>query len=151
MNKTEKKEQAEAVEHLRALLSPGDTVFTVLRHVSSSGMSRDIDLYILRDNEPLWLSGYAGRALGYRRHPQRDAIRVGGCGMDMGVHLVYSLSRTLFPDGHPCIGKGGDHRSSCPSNDHSNDSMLNVVPGALRYSSDRQHTDGGYALRHRWM
>jgi hypothetical protein len=30
----------------------------------------------------------------------RNGIRVGGCGMDMGFHLVYTLSRALFDDGY---------------------------------------------------
>jgi hypothetical protein len=39
-------EQADAVAELHKLLKPGDTVYTILRHVSSSGMSRVIDLAI---------------------------------------------------------------------------------------------------------
>jgi hypothetical protein len=35
--------------------------------------------------------------------------------MDMHYHLVYSLGRALYPEGHRCTGK-----SNCPSNDHSN-------------------------------
>ena len=27
-------------------------------------------------------------------------VGVGGCGMDMGFHLVYTLSRELFDDGY---------------------------------------------------
>lgn len=39
-------ERAEALESLHKLLKPQDTVFTILRHASSSGMSRVIDLVI---------------------------------------------------------------------------------------------------------
>jgi hypothetical protein len=45
--KTQKEaERAEAIQELRKLLKPGMTVRTILRHVSSSGMSRTIDLVI---------------------------------------------------------------------------------------------------------
>ena len=35
--------------------------------------------------------------------------------MDMGFHLVYELSHTLYGDGYTCLGKG-----KCPSNYHVN-------------------------------
>lgn len=118
--------QAESIIHLRSMVSPGDTVYTVLRHVSQSGMTRGIDVYVLGmekrgDREvpvPIWITGYVGHAIG---DPQpldywekSRGLKIGGCGMDMGFHVVYSLSRVLFPEGHD--GK-----------------------------------DGGYALKHAWI
>lgn len=140
------KEKQEAIEQLRKWLKPGDTVYTVLRHVSRSGMQREISLYVIKDGEPQWLDGWASKALG-ERIGKREGLVVGGCGMDMGFHLVYNLSRTLWPDGFGCVGDRvtvvdqytaetcpGDHsrwpacdhkgshtaRQACPSNDHSN-------------------------------
>lgn len=141
MTKKALQAQQEAREHLRATLKPGDTIYTVLRHVSKSGMSRDIDLYKMTADGPEYLSGYAAVALGERRAPDQG-IRVGGCGMDMGFHLVYNLSRTLWPEGHGCIGR----ERNCPSNDHSNE-YLNPD----WRENVRLHKDGGYALRHRWI
>lgn len=100
MVKTKKKqdEQEKARNHLRELLKPGDTVYTILRHVSNSGMSRRIDLYIFRDNKPYYLTYWAAEALGEKVN-KKGGIVVGGCGMDMGFHLVYNLSMALFcPD-----------------------------------------------------
>lgn len=86
----------EAIQELRSLLQPGDTVYTVLRHVSRSGMSRNIDLYVFRDNEPLYLSWWAAKALGWTiNQGKNEGIKVSGCGMDMGWHLVDTLARTL--------------------------------------------------------
>ena len=75
-------------------------------------MSRRIDLYAIERGEPTladgrgdrlrWLSGLAGRALGW---PCSDeGLRVDGCGMDMRWHAVDCLSFALFglergPDG----------------------------------------------------
>lgn len=47
MNAREKEKQ-EALEHLRSIIKPGDTVYTILlRHVSRSGMIRVIDPLIV--------------------------------------------------------------------------------------------------------
>jgi hypothetical protein len=86
-------------EELRKMLKPGDTVYTTLRHVSRSGMYRVINLYIIQDNEPRWISSWAADLLeGFdNRH---EGCKASGCGMDMGFNLVYNLSYTLFPDGY---------------------------------------------------
>lgn len=93
-----KRRREYAIKQLREILKPGDTVYTILRHVSASGMSRGIDLYTIRDNRMQFLTGYAAHAIGWK-WGEKAGIVVGGCGMDMGFHLVYTLSRTLFPDG----------------------------------------------------
>jgi len=80
-------------------VSEGSRVYTILRHVSSSGMSRDISLLVAdREGRISDITYYAADALGDRlieRNGSR-AIRVNGCGMDMGFHLVYNLSSVLF-------------------------------------------------------
>jgi hypothetical protein len=98
MNAKEIKEQ-EAKNALLELVKPGDTVYTVLRHVSRSGMYRAIDLFVLRDNQPVCLSYNASTLLeGWDKN--HDACRASDCGMDMGFHLVYSLASILFQDGY---------------------------------------------------
>jgi hypothetical protein len=133
------KEQQDAVRELREILKPGDTVFTKLISVSRSGMSRVIMPLVIRNNEPRYLDWKVAKATGYTLTPTgsgREGVKIGGCGMDMGFALVYRLSSVLFPDGHECIGQG------CPSNDHSN--------GDRDYTP-HHHSDGGYALKHRWF
>jgi hypothetical protein len=105
LSKAEGKEKQKAYSKARLLemLSHGDTVYTVMRHVSASGMSRRIDLYTMRDNRPQYLSGYASILTGWRLH-DNGGIVVGGCGMDMGFHLVYTLSSILFRD-NPIEGR----------------------------------------------
>lgn len=174
--KADKARAAEHLETLRGILKPGDTVHTVIRHVSSSGMSRRIDLYKVEHDGPRYgtdlrfLTGYVAAVLGYRWDDRngKHGLVVGGCGMDMGFHVVYNLARVLFPDGHGCIGEG------CPSNDHSNgdrdwtphdpdawDTNSEMASGLDRMRArERQeqtgkrhhwHRDGGYALRQRWI
>lgn len=133
--KTNAKERDEARAQLREWLPPGATVYTVLRHVSTSGMQRRISLFAMVDGQPFNIDYWAKRACGWRLH-QDGGIVVRGCGMDMGFSLVYELSSTLYRDGHGCTGEG------CPSNDHSNGD---------RDRGPHQHRDGGYALHHRWL
>lgn len=146
MTKYSKQEIDDAREMLLSYLQPGDTVYTSLEHVSKSGMSRVIQLHIFRPdkyagddprNPTHFVLGWnAARVLGMSWDNTRDGIKVGGCGMDMGFHLVYSLAHALWPDGFDCIGE------RCPSNDHSN--------GDRDYSP-HHHSDGGYALNQRWI
>jgi hypothetical protein len=85
-----------AKESLLNILKPDDTVYTVLRHVSRSGMQRRIDLYTFKDNRKIYLTGYYAIMKG--EESPRDGYKVGGCGMDMGFHLVHGLSYRLFGD-----------------------------------------------------
>lgn len=79
-------------------VSEGSTVYTVLRSVSSSGMSRTISLKVAKEGKILDLTYYAAIVLEWPLVEVNGsrALRVGGCGMDMGFHTVYTLSRVLF-------------------------------------------------------
>jgi hypothetical protein len=74
------------------------TVYTVLRSVSSSGMTRHISLKVASGGDILDITYLAAQAMGDKLHERNgwNTIRVNGCGMDMGFHLVYNLSSVLF-------------------------------------------------------
>jgi phage terminase large subunit GpA-like protein len=132
-----KSERAEAIERLRDWLKPGDTIHCVLRHVSRSGMSRVIDFKKIEANGEVSTLGWnIAKALEMPFDRNREGVKVGGCGMDMGFHIVYNLARTLWPESFDCTGE------RCPSNDHSNGD---------RDRTPHRHSDGGYALLHRWL
>lgn len=135
-------EKAEAIKGLREVLKPGDTVYTILRHVSSSGMTRYISTIIISENQPRDITYLVAKILDLKRSEAHEGMTVSGCGMDMGFHVVYELSYELFPDGFECIGKDPDHHVWCPSNDH--------VNGDTDYTPHK-HWDGGYALNQRWL
>jgi len=147
-------EKANAIAKLREWLPPGSTVYTVLRHTSASGMSRCISVFVMdkETGHPREVDYFAARALGLKTNNDRGWLIIGGCGMDMGFHIVTNLSYTLHPDGFGCVGEG------CPSNDHSN-SDRDYTPhghrGPRYVPGDREtlrhwHTPG-YSLRHRWL
>jgi hypothetical protein len=113
--------KSEALTNLRVWLKPGDTVYTILRHVSGSGTTRHITpVAFIGEGGPdslRYLTYNIHKVLGYTLTKDRDALVSRGCGMDMGYEIVYNLGRVLFSG----VNKG-------------------MVDG-----------DGGYALKHRWL
>ena len=98
MTTLKQSECADAIASLKSMIRPGATVYTVIRSVAKSGMSRTMSVFIVKDGELQNITWYVGKVLDY---PVRDvdghrAIRVNGAGMDMGFHVVYSLSRVMF-------------------------------------------------------
>lgn len=105
----------------------GDTVWCVLKHVSSSGMFRVIDLVVIRKNKPLHIAYAAADILGLKFDKARWGIQITGAGMDMGFEMVYQLGRKLYPRGFKVDGRGRNGDMSGWDN------------------------DGGYALNHSWL
>lgn len=133
---TKKEEAREAARaELQGLLTPGQTVYCILRHVSRSGMYRRISFYILQDAGPDYPPAerhyprYLDRliieaGIGHDHRGRGEGVGVGGCGMDMGFHVVYNLGAFTWPKGTP---KPHGTRNGAPD------------------------SDGGYALKMRWM
>ena len=91
-------ERDEAIQNLRKWLKRDERIYTVLRHRAASGMTRFIDLYYIKDNVPHRITWQAAKALGWTYDTKREALKVTGCGMDMGFHAVFTLSSVLFRD-----------------------------------------------------
>lgn len=144
MNKTSiaTAEKAAAISALQEMLKPGATVYTNLRKVSASGMTRHISVHIATEGAIEDITWLVGRAIGEKRDLDTGGLKISGCGMDMGFQIVYSLSAVLYREGFECIGDGEGYATRCPSNDHSNGD---------RDFTPHHHNDGGYALRHRWL
>lgn len=85
---------------LLEMVKPGATVYTILRHCSASGMTRRISLAIVHEGKFRCIDVLAADLMGDKVHRQ-GGIVVGGCGMDMGYHLVYQLGACLWPSGTP--------------------------------------------------
>lgn len=89
-----------AIQRLKEVLKKGDTLFTQLEHVSKSGMTRHIKVRQLEKDRALNWSYLVSLVVGWRISNKTNGIVVGGCGMDMGFHLIYTLSSILFDDGY---------------------------------------------------
>jgi hypothetical protein len=116
-------ERKEARARLLELVKPGMRVRTILRHVSRSGMQREISLAVSSGDEIIQLDYWASKLLGYRIG-KHGGIVMGGCGMDMGFALVYNLGGMLWPNG------------------------TTKPHGKRNGEADRA---GGYAIKHDWM
>lgn len=93
-------EQAKALEFLRRFLRKGTTVYTVLRHVNASGTRRFIDLYVMKQNEPIRLTWSASVLLEWTYSRRCEALRVNGCGTDVGFEAVHTLGEIVLGNGN---------------------------------------------------
>jgi hypothetical protein len=159
----------ESATYLLTVLKPGAEVKTILRSCSRSGMSRRISLVVAIEDNVQDITWHAARAMGEAtkqggRYVQDGGLVVGGCGMDMGFHVVYNLSRTLFPDGFP-IADGiapnghkmttGNFRGNHAKPLTPQDMAEYVRKGWKFHGRNGDKTgwdkDGGYALKQRWL
>jgi len=114
-------DKREAITSLKSKLRPGSTVYTIVKRVAPSGMSRHISVLIARDNEIIDITFWVAPVLDYKISDKTDALIVSGTGMDMGFHVVYELSRVLYE-------KGFNDRDT-----------------------GKRNNNGGYALKQSWL
>jgi len=114
-------------EFIKLLNKAGRVVYSVNRHVSSSGMSRAISFFVAvpltkKEQEQQKRRGINPKTkiicidwkienLGlYKEDRNHGGLKVQGCGMDMHFSVVYNLGRVLFPkgDGKTITGRNGD-------------------------------------------
>ena len=119
-----KTETKEAQAYLLEILQPGATIYTDLRHVAASGTTRWIDLYCVEDGRIRNITWLACKAGALSWCSRRNAIKMAGCGMDMGFAAVYDIGCSLWPTGTP-------------------------EPHGTR--NGEPDSNGGYALRHQWL
>tara|TARA_R110002050_G_scaffold187774_1_gene322151 strand:- start:548 stop:868 length:321 start_codon:yes stop_codon:yes gene_type:complete len=97
-----KKEIKEIKKELKKAFPKGSTAYTKLIHCSQSGMTRIIQVINIKKNEPFYNAYKISQLLDYK-HAEKNGdmgVKVGGCGMDMGFHLIYNLSSVLYKDGY---------------------------------------------------
>ena len=117
---------------------PGTVLRTVVRHVSSSGMTRYIDVY---GPDYDYMTHLVGNVIGWPVNATRhNGITVTGCGMDMGFHTVYTFGRVIWRDGFDTAGywkRAGGSRGD---------------DRKYRRNEELDHDpDGGYAYVQRWL
>ncbi len=87
-------EQAESIATLKNCgIADGATLYTCLKSVSTSGMSRRVGVYAVIDGRIVSLTYHVGTALGLSRND--NGVLLKGCGMDMGFWLSQQLSTVL--------------------------------------------------------
>ena len=95
-------QQQAAMDDLHWLLKPGDTVWSLNRHTSASGMTHCFDFYTIQDNQLLRLTHLICVVCEYRQDTRHGyALKTTGCGMDMAFQVIYNLGQAMWPDGTP--------------------------------------------------
>ena len=81
--------------HLIHELKEDQTIYSIIRHVSKSGMTRHIAFFYIDNQRPYWITYDVSELLGYKMNKYHDALIVGGCGMDMAFSVVNNLEGYL--------------------------------------------------------
>ena len=114
----------DAIKTLKTMLKPGSDVYTIISHVSASGMSRSVRVILpVSEKENVYptdnitgrkdynnprvkkvgkvrdVSWLVACALGLKFDQNNGGVKVGGCGMDMAFSVVYDMGMTLWPKG----------------------------------------------------
>jgi len=95
MTQTVKQEAAQELGNILRSI-PTDTIYTVIRHVSASGMQREISVRMIDGGRIISLDWLVSNALGVRIG-NHNGLVVKGCGMDMGFHLVDQINHWFSP------------------------------------------------------
>ena len=99
MNKQQIKEQQkiEAIERLKTWgVVDGATIYTTLKHVSASGMSRRIGCFVVLNGRIECINYQVADVLGLRYGMYKTGGVTGkGCGMDMGFWLAHALGGAM--------------------------------------------------------
>lgn len=98
---TAEREKAEARAFLLGVFAKQErpTAYTILKSVSSSGMSRTMKVVTYDDGRVLDITWFVSLVSSVGTLTEKNGqrvVRVGGCGMDMGFHLVHSLGIALY-------------------------------------------------------
>ena len=97
-NKNNEK-QKEALRELKEMIKENETIYTILREVSRSGMRRKLSVLIVRDNRIENITYLVANALDYKLNEDGHLI-IDGTGFDVGEYVVYQLSLKLFGNGY---------------------------------------------------
>lgn len=125
--RTRKQYEADVInwnrKRLKSVIKPKQTVYTVLDHVSASGMTRRIRVVVgTKDRTVRDITYWVSQLCGYKM--KDGALVVTGCGMDMGFSVIYDLGSRMWPKG------------------------TNSPHGTRNGEPD---SAGGYAIKHSWL
>jgi hypothetical protein len=70
----------------------GHTLLAQINSVSRSGMTRRIEFYAAKGNEISRIGYFMSKILEWPYDVDKGGFRVGGCGMDMIFHTIYSFN-----------------------------------------------------------
>lgn len=84
-----------ATKYLRKLCRPGTRIYTLISHVSRSGMTRHVRLFVVSKGRIAEITGPVASVCGNSVARDNYGLKVGGCGFGAGCDTVNSLSFQL--------------------------------------------------------
>ncbi len=88
-----------AIQKLREVITPGSTIYVVLRRKNKLGTCRWLEFYHVHDGELKRITCDVALAIQCEYCREHDAVRVTGSGLDVGFASVDSLGQALFGNG----------------------------------------------------
>lgn len=89
----------DAIAKLKEMIQPGDTIYTIVKHVSKSRQSRAISFYVVDSSRNiLVIDYYMSLVLEVPFDKKNQGLKIQGDGMDMCWHTVTNLSHLIFND-----------------------------------------------------
>ena len=98
MSKLTEERREELVKRLRPFFRKNSTAYCSLKKCSNSGMYRHIQILATKKSRLYNLSYDVAELCGFTWKEKTNSVGVSGCGMDMGFHIVNSLSYHLYPN-----------------------------------------------------
>ena len=81
------------------------TIYSIIRHVSQSGMTRHISFHYIEDGRIYSMNHLISEATGFKFNKNYDALVVKGGGIDMAYHVVEHYSRSTGKEGNYYISQ----------------------------------------------
>jgi predicted nucleotidyltransferase len=88
-----------AIQKLREVITPGATIYVVLRRKNQLGTCRWLEFYHVHDGELKRITWDVALAIQCEYCREHDAVKVTGSGLDVGFASVDSLGDALFSTG----------------------------------------------------
>ena len=98
MKKLTNERRLELLTILKPYFGTNSTAYCSIKNVSNSGMYRHIQILGVRKNRVHNLSYYVAELCGFSFKDKTCSVGVSGCGMDMGFHVVSTMSHYLYPN-----------------------------------------------------
>jgi hypothetical protein len=94
-----------AVKKLREAITPGATIYVLLRRKNKLGTCRWVEFYHLHDCQLKCITWDVALAIRGEYCREHDALKVTGAGLDVGYASVRDLGDVLFGTGRPLTHK----------------------------------------------
>ena len=88
-----------AVKKLREIVTPGATIYVLLRRKNKLGTCRWLEFYHIHDGQLKCITWDVALAIQGEYCREHDAVKITGTGLDVGYASVDDLGQAIFGEG----------------------------------------------------